>query len=305
MKGYLAAGLGFAVCAVLGAPIGCSSKASTLESAATISGEGSDGYFLARREACSTEEPCGYQVRELGVDATWRHVDTLDFSQTAFDQGTVHAALKAPPQDLVLHGSLGADVSSSGAATRFVVREAFRGLPSIRADPNDAFYVVEDRPSIGCSSAACTGQVAVGLDTSVALPVREVRALAAAAPHVDQNWLESRILRHGAVFAAHVAPTEVRTEEGAAVVMDASQVYVRLPDHGGPCLLQHRVCRPPLVAVYARDENRCIVWSACIEPRPCLPATPVACESGYTLVDWPADNLTCRAFACDPTFLSE
>jgi hypothetical protein len=287
MKGRLAAGLAFAVPAVLG--IGCGSQSGTLTSAAMISAEGTDGYFLARLDTCR-EEPCGYQVRELGMGATWRHVDTLDFSRAAFDQGTVHAALAAPPGDLVLHGSLGVDASGSGGA-RFAVREAFRGMPGIQADPEDGFYVVETP----------IAQVAVSLDAGVTFPVREVSVAAAAAPHVDQNWLESRILRHGAVFAAHVAPTDVR----AAVVMEASQVYVRLPDHGGPCLLQHHACKAPLVPVYTRDENRCIVWSACIEPRPCLPATPVVCDSGYTLVDWPADNLTCRAFACDPTFLSE
>jgi len=250
-----------------------------------------DRYFTARKDL----EGGGYLLQDVNLDVPARHAAALDLAAANLDPDATRAVDDAPDGDLVLYGSLAA--SAPGVDTEnLIVKVAYRGLPGMAPAPGDGFFVVRDRqPSIGCGVAPGDDSVAARLDTGDTSDVTTVAVARAAAPRVDEAWLASRVRRHGAVVAAQL-------RDG---VLEVSQVFLRLPDDGGPCLLIRHVCNAPLHATYTRDPNRCLVFDHCVAPRPCSFLRPGPCADGYRQVSWPADNAQCVAFACDPAFLAE
>jgi hypothetical protein len=118
---------------------------------------------------------------------------------------------------------------------------------------------------------------------------------AAALPRVDTTWLASRVTRHGAIVAG-------RAHAG---VLEASQVYVKLPERVGPCVaMPIHPCAEGLVTTYERTADRCLLPNGCVAPRPCPLFVP-ACPAGYTLVSWKGGDEACNRYACDPTFATE
>jgi hypothetical protein len=105
-------------------------------------------------------------------------------------------------------------------------------------------------------------------------------------PLLDRTWLADRAL-HGAIVAGHM-------ESGT---MNASQVFVRLPDPMGPCPDFVTHCGEGQMPTYTRTARRCLMPSKCVAPAICPLGVP-NCAPGYKRVSW--TNAT--AYVCDPSF---
>jgi hypothetical protein len=265
-------------------------------------------YFTARKDprACAAPSCGGYFVREVngGAQAHESYVSGLDFSQASFGETTARLVQDASEGELVLLGSIGGGEEWLRLAP-FIVLDAFRGMPGILPDRADAFYLVADRDRIPCVRGRCDDETASALNTGVTLGFDQLSVAQAAAPFVDQAWLADRVRHHGAIVAAHLRGLGYDPHGIREPVLDVSQVFVKLPEASGPCLLPHHVCQSPLTPTYERDAQRCLVFDACVSPDACLPSETVLprCAEGYTLVTWPARTLTCTGLACDPAFL--
>jgi len=315
MKRHLVTLLGLSLAAALGAAGGCGSETAepALDPVEAV-GQAMNPSFtnhyyrvMADYRWCVVAPCTGYTLTRIDSVEPVHHVGTLDFGETGFDEGQIGAVTGAPPGGVVLYGTFTAPPSPGLPSTTFVVRRAFRGMPGVRAPAGSAYYVVEDRdPPIECFAAPCDNEIAVPLETAdtVAFTTLSV-APAAAMPSVDQTWLADRVRHHGAVVAGHFRDGAL-TPSGAERVLEADQVFVRLPDATGVCLLPHHVCRDGLHAVYTRNVDRCLVFQACIrDTGVCQVELPPRCAPGYTMSRWPADSPTCVGVACDPAFLAE
>jgi hypothetical protein len=111
--------------------------------------------------------------------------------------------------------------------------------------------------------------------------------------------------RHGAIVAGHFALGPGYNVAGAQErVLEASQVYVRVPDAEEPCYVRRAFCAEPSVPTYMRDAGLCLRFAGCREPGIC-PLFMPSCAPGYTLVSWRAGEHACPAYACDPSFIHE
>jgi hypothetical protein len=113
----------------------------------------------------------------------------------------------------------------------------------------------------------------------------------AAKAFVDQEWLSSRLVSHGALAAAHVS----------SKVLSASQVWVRLPESAGPCAKPvEKACSGGQIQAYTRTADRCLQALGCVDRGICTMMMP-SCPDGYAAVTWTAAN-GCAATACDPAW---
>ncbi len=289
MNMHLVASLGLLGFTAIGAYAAVPDAPAAPEQAIPAAPLAEDRYVSARRDAGG-----GYLLQELGLDDLPHRVAALDLASAGLDAAATRAVDEAPSGDLVLYGSFvpsGPDPETEG----FAVKAAFRGLPGMVPEAADGFFVLQEPDAVACGAAPDGDEVAVRLGTGDTSEVTSVSVARAAAPRVDPAWLASRVRRHGAVVAG-------RLQDG---VLDASQIFVRLPDPVGPCLLIRHDCRAPLHAAYVRDPNRCVTFDRCLAARPCSFVRPGPCADGYVQVSWAADTAQCLAFACDPAFLSE
>jgi hypothetical protein len=67
--------------------------------------------------------------------------------------------------------------------------------------------------------------------------------------------------------------------------LDATQVFVHLPDVVGPCPTMIIRCEEGAVATYERDANRCMVPTGCVKRGFCPMYMPT-CGSGCALKSW-------------------
>jgi hypothetical protein len=313
MRTHLVASLGLTLCAALGAASGCASDGGPAAPGEELGAQGGamfadtiNDYYAASKETGDCRiAPCGgYTLARLNTRGTVSTVRGLDFSSAGFDAGTIHAIEDAPAGELVLYGAIGYAPSGLPTGT-FVVVSAYRGMPGIRPPPDDAFYVVHDRkPPIECLVAPCDNEIADLVETDRSRAFTTVSVARASAPYVDQSWLADRVLHHGAVVAGHFRDG-AKEPGGYEQVLDAGQVFVELPDRGGPCLLPHQLCAEPSRPTYTRDVDRCLVFQGCIARGPCLPGLPPRCAEGYALSHWPAAGPSCVDYVCDPAFLAE
>jgi hypothetical protein len=245
-------------------------------------------YYVAHRDTCALPACRGWFLHAVNAREPERHVVNLDLTAAKLDARAAKAVEGAPSGELVVRGTFPA-----ADPTTFLVTEAFRGMPGRRPAPDEAFFAIDARAP---GSAA-------RLDTTLTVPIERVSVARAAAAHVDQTWLADRVALHGALVAARTAKGEGAAERGE--VLDASQVFLKLPDRGGPCMLIRHACHGTATARFVRDANRCLVFRGCVEPDACGPAPKASCDEGYTIVRWAADDLACVAVACDPSFLVE
>jgi hypothetical protein len=307
---HFVASLGLTLCTALVVPSGCASNVVP----GTAGEEIGAHYYAARRDAQDCRvAPCGgYILARLNTPGAVYHVRSLDFSSAGFGAGTIRAIEEAPPGELVLYGSIGDTIAGMEADT-FVVVSAYRGMPGIPVPPDGSFYVVQDRePPIECLVAPCDNEIAHQVETDERVAFTTVSVARASAVYVDQSWLADRVRHHGAVVAGNFR-AGAREPDGLEKVLDVGQVFVELPDRGGPCLSPYILCAEPTQPVYTRDVDRCLVFQSCVEQHACPPALPRGhghrrppprCAEGYTLSRWPAAG-TCVDYACDPAFLAE
>jgi len=245
----------------------------------------------------------GYFVRDVNRRGAERYVSRLDFD-TSLPAEVIDDVRSAPASELVLRGHLG--TQETRFHTRpFVVSEAFRGMPGVTPREDAAFYQVHARkPPIECFVAPCPNEIASLLNTSMATEFDRVSVDSAALLWVDKGWLASRVEAHEAV-AAGTLGQGAHLPGGFEAVLDASQVFVRLPERIGPCRASPtQSCADGTVAVDERTADRCLMQVGCVKPGIC-PLFEPACAAGYTLSSWASLPNGCPAFACDPTFTVE
>ena len=277
---------------------------------AAVEGENEDGLSASKQTHVSVrrdERKCaspacgGYYVRDANKATAEQYVASLDFSASGLDDATVAKVTSAPAGELVLLGKLTA-ADSKTRLRSFKVSSAFRGMPGFSAPAGDSVYSVS-LTNIQCVAAPCLNKVATRINDGVATWFSGFDVGAASAGFVDQGWLVSRVRDHGALVAAQVVDG-VKLSAGHDQVLAAAQVFVKLPETAS-CAPSGTgaayVCPADQVAVFQRDENRCLKAVGCSKPGVCSQAVP-SCAAGYTLVQWRAGANGCLASACDPTF---
>jgi hypothetical protein len=116
---------------------------------------------------------------------------------------------------------------------------------------------------------------------------------------VDGRWLRKRAIEGGAITSG------VWVRRGEELVLEASNVFLKLPERAGPCpLFRLANCPDGQTWSFTRTADRCIVPVSCVTTRYCAAYLP-ACAEGYTLASWPSTNGGCSAYACDPTWVVE
>lgn len=259
-------------------------------------GTASRTYVTVRHDMRKCISPLcgGYWVADVNR-ATLRevYVNGLDFSGSNLSQESIDAALQGDA--VVFHGKLGPAEPRFGTRP-FLVSAAWRGMPGItRATGESFFRVAESR--IECFTTPCPQLLATRLNAGGSTRVGDVAVSRASLMAVDQTWLANRIVEHGALVAAKLTPSQTDGQ-----VLDASQVYVKLPEQPGPCpLVKMPGCQGGKVYNETRTEDRCVLPSMCVTPGPCTFFLPM-CPDGYTRVQWKGRANACPVVACDPTF---
>lgn len=264
-------------------------------------------YVVLRRDTRRCVAPLcgGYWAHDVNrATVNERYVSALDFSLSDLlmpeDQADVTGA---PDFEVVLFGKLGPKELRFKTRT-FIVTSAWRGMPGIKFnEPADTFFRVESA-NIQCITAPCPSLRASKLHTTAQFLHHDLDVTRASVPLLDQNWLTFRVIEKDALVAG-------RFVDGATVgvgkekVLEASQVFVHLPDQTQSCpryaLAQ---CPAGKANVFTRNENRCLVPAGCAMSGTCRFPTPT-CTTGYNLVSWPGGAYSCTQHACDPAFLHD
>lgn len=229
------------------------------------------------------------------------YVSDLDFSASGLSEEDQGRARDGSTDELILRGKLG-KIDPKTRTRAFVVSEAYRGMPGVKVADGETFYKTTLRdPQITCFTAPCNNEVATKLNSSTTTSVTTLSVKRASKPLVDQAWLAQRVLGHDAIVSAKIV-NGAKLPGGYEKVVDASQVFVKLPEHAGPCpMFKLMACPAGLERTYTRSPDRCLLPSECVKPGLCAAYLP-ACEEGYTLASWTGSKFACNAYACDPSF---
>lgn len=291
---------------------GCASEAATsVDDESSVSEEAlsarSQSYVVLRPDfrRCMAPLCGGYYVRDANRPYGQEvYVSGLDMSASGLSAEDVARVQGAPANELVLRGKLGA-IEPRFRTRAFVVTEAYRGMPGVTVKTGDLFYKAHDRdPQITCITAPCNNEIGQKLNFSGSFAFTTLTVEDAAKPFVDQAWLARRVLFRGGIVAATLRNGTL-FQGGYEKVLDASQVFVRLPNVVGPCpLFPIKLCPEGTVNTMSRTADGCMIPTGCAKPGIC-PLFMPACEPGYTLASWRAQPSACNAYACDPAFLTE
>jgi hypothetical protein len=274
-----------------------------------VAGEADDlstknqSYVTLRADArkCAAPTCGGFFVHDANRNTAERYVSGLDLSLANLDDATAQKVLGAPAEELVLRGKLG-PVESTHHTQKFLVTEAYRGLPGVNAADGEAFYKATSNDK-KCFAAPCPDQSATRVNAGGTTDFSDYSVERAALPYVQQDWLVARVREHGAIVTASFAKGK-KGPAGYAEVLDVSQVFLRLPEAKVSCPLKVLECKSDAVPSAIRDENLCVVQQACVQKAFCNLLVP-ACDEGYTRTSWNGGAHGCPAFACDPSFIVE
>ena len=264
-------------------------------------GSATRSYVVLRHDQrrCIWPTCSGYWVHDVNrTTLNEQYVSRLDFSQSNLmpeDQADVTGA---GDFEVVLFGKLG-PVETSFHTRPFLVTSAWRGMPTVKfTEPVDAFYRVSSA-SIRCITAPCPSLRASKLHSTSTILHHDLDVSRASLVSVDQNWLTARTVDKDALVAGRFVTV------GQQRVLDASQVFVHLPDQTQSCPRPALArCPAGQVNVWARDENRCLLPAGCGGGGACRMAVP-ACSDGYSLASWTGGPFGCTQYACDPAFLTD
>jgi hypothetical protein len=245
----------------------------------------------------------GYWVEDVNRKTAATYVSDLDFSPAGLGAGALEDARSAPPEELVLRGKLGPKEASFGTRA-FLVSEVYRGMPGVTPVAGEAFFQAKPRsPQISCFAAPCPNEVATKLNSTDKTNFDGYEVARAQKPFVDAAWLVERVEHHGAVVAARWSDGQTYPA-GVEKLLDASQVYVRLPADPGPCpAFKLAACPAGQSWTYTRTVDLCLTPDKCADDAGCPSLQPAQCAEGYDLASWRTDTASCRAFACDPSFV--
>lgn len=262
-------------------------------------------FVTAQRDLrkCASPKCGGWFVQDVNrANPTPRYVSGFDFAHASdLDDAAVQQVLDAPDGELVLRGKLGPE-SSSSHTRKFLVYEAYRGMPGFGPATGDSFIAVEQRdPQIQCFTAPCNNLVSHELNHTP--KTNFTRTDAELGSFIDAAWLENRVDNGGAIVAGSLVAGDT-FPGGAEKVLHASQVFLKLPEVAGPCPTDPTPSCSPEAATFTRTADRCVVFDACVQPGFCPLFVP-ACSEGYTLTSWRGGVNACSVYACDPTWLDE
>jgi hypothetical protein len=260
-----------------------------------------DTYVSVRRDYRKCMYPMcgGYYVRDVNSSSTtWYYVFDIDRSQSNIDDetwGTVHEGIEQ--QAVVLKGRL--SKKDPNGYRQLIAKEAYRGLPGV--ETSGAFYSVEDE-GIVCITAPCNSLKSTKLNRLTEKSFTGISVDdAASKPLVQKDWLINQVLHHGALVAGRFV-TGKQMPGGREIILDAKQVYFKLPADEQPCpMFALLACENGTVQTWYRNEERCLMPLECSEPVFCTMMIP-ACADGYVLRTWRAG---CAGWACDPAFMPE
>ena len=269
--------------------------------------QSSQSYVVLRRDVrrCASPYCGGFYVRDANRTTAELYVTDLDLRYAGLDAATQALVRGAPAQELVLRGVVSARSPSTGLR-RFIVTEAYRGMPGAVVRAGDVLYKARPySPQPLCFTAPCPSEHGWALNTStdVEAPFSSYAMDGAARAGVELAWLRDRVRGHGAITAGRMRDGTVFAG-GPEQVLEASQVFVRLPDPPGPCSaadVTGGLCLPSTLPTYARSEDRCFVFQACEAQQMCTLSLP-ACESGYRLVTYRTAG-ACTTGVCEPEFV--
>lgn len=265
-----------------------------------------DSWVAVRRDLRRCMAPLcgGYWVKDVNrKQGREVYVRALDFRKAGLGEADVAKALRAADGELVLYGRPGEREWHWGTLS-FIVQSAWRGLPGVVPVDGEAYLRTEPL-NVQCIRAPCPTALVHRLNGDAELEVHDVRVERALKGWVDAKWVARLLEGHGAVATGQLG-WGADTPWGSELVLDVSQVFVRLPYLDFPCPLMPAIrdCPTGMTFIWQRTADRCLMPAGCVVPGPCLTYQPV-CAAGYTLDSWPATVNACPAFACDPTFTLE
>ena len=245
----------------------------------------------------------GYWVKDVNRKTAATYVSDLDFALSGLDAAALVDAQGAPAEELVLRGKLGPKEAAHGTRP-FLVSEVYRGMPGVVAVAGEAFYQAKPRsPQISCFAAPCPNETATKLNATEKTYFSGYTVDRAKKPFVDAAWLIERVEHGGAVVAGRFSDGQ-SYPGGVEQLLDASQVFVRLPADPGPCpVFKLAACPKGQSWTYTRDANLCLLPDTCAADAGCPSLQPAQCAEGYDLASWRTHTKSCRAFACDPAFV--
>ncbi len=261
-------------------------------------------YVIARRDYRKCIYPMcgGWFVQDVNrKHPREEYVADLDLSGSGLSKNDIERVRGAARSELVLKGKL-TEVNPKTGFRNFKVTEAYRGMPGVEVAAGDTFYRAETmEPQRLCFTAPCNNEVATKLNSRQETEFTGYTLERASRAHVDQAWLINRVQFHGAIVAGSLRPGALLSG-GFETILDASQVFIRLPEGVGPCsTAPEKACGDGLVSMYTRSADRCVVQEACGMPAFCLMMVPT-CDPGYVLQGW-MSTTGCPQYACDPEFV--
>jgi uncharacterized protein DUF6748 len=260
--------------------------------------------FTVRRDErkCAAPACGGYFASPVKENATAVYVPDLDLSRAGLDAQDEQALRAAPAEELLFKARLSAP-DKRGLRT-LLVKDAWRGMPGIVPAAKDVIFSVAPRsPVRTCVAAPCNNQVGTQVASGKTSELSRVSVQGAAHAFVDQQWLQNRVATRKALAAAHVA-SGAKLTAGTEVVLEASQVWLHLPESAGPCAAQKEAaCGAGQVQAYQRTADRCVEPVGCVTQGIC-PMMTAACPEGYARTQWVSAPNGCAVAACDPAWLS-
>jgi hypothetical protein len=298
------ASLSLGCAAEVAAPSADDETTATSEAELSMSRE---AFVLVRRDARRCMAPLcgGYYVHEVNLSSTKEtYVSGLDLSLAGLDDASVAKVWSAPAEELLLKGKLGTIEKKYGTRA-FLVTEAYRGMPGVAPVSGEAFWQAHVRtPAIQCFAAPCNNELALKLGAKAETAFTTLSVACASKPFVDQAWLAHQVTTYGAIVAATMH-NGAKFPAGYEKVLDASQVFLKLPLATPPCpMFPLHQCPEGQLNTFSRSADLCSIPTGCATRGICSMAMP-ACADGYTLASWAAAPSACPAYACDPSFLSE
>ncbi|MBX7117212.1 MAG: hypothetical protein K1X64_23040 [Myxococcaceae bacterium] len=299
----LLAALGVLGCGVEHSPVSSQGDdLGTTEDSAELSAS-SRTYVTLRRDfrKCLAPMCGGYFVGDVNrANPSEKYVNSLDFSKSNLSAEDIAVVLEAPEAELVLRGKLGPTEARFNTRS-FLVYEAYRGMPGVEVS-DSTFYTVADS-EIRCVRAPCFSLTAKKLNGSATRGATGVSVARASKPLVDENWLSIAVMRTEAIVAAKFTEVPV-SMGGKEVLIDASQVFLRVPQEQSCPQVKVAACPDDTERTWYRDDRRCILPASCRGKSPdCPRASSTACAAGYTRIKWATEPEACTQTVCDPSWL--
>jgi hypothetical protein len=234
----------------------------------------------------------GYFVRDVNRTGAEVYVRDLDFTRARFDAQTRDDVIGAPDGDVLLRGRLGPiDVRSNTRA--LLALEAWRAMPGSTARSGDVLYRV-DRSL--CQLPTCRRWRATRLNVGTFGDFYELLGGTMPSPMVDAAWAINEAYTRNALVLGTVRYARV-----AYPVLDASRIFLKLPQRADCAAPSVPRCPSGTVRTFERGLDRCLRPGACVRPDNCEPER-VVCTDGYVPRTW-VGAAGCTRGVCEPAFV--